>query len=158
MFYKRKEKGSDLTPWRPLKDLADLWDIFDRAWDEWGFLPRGFHRTQRNENLWYPAVDVMNQKDQIVAKAELPGVKKEDVKVSVDDGYLTLSGEKKFEETVEKEDYCHTERSYGSFVRTVDLPSSVDPTQAKATYKDGVLEIVLPKIEKDNGKKQIPIE
>jgi HSP20 family protein len=96
---------------------------------------------------WTPRVDVAETKEKILVRAELPGVKQEDIQISIMDDTLTLKGERKRESEVEEDHYHRIERSYGTFQRSMVLPTVVDPNLVKATYRDGVLEIQLPKKE-----------
>ncbi len=106
-----------------------------------------------------PSIDVYEEGDFVVVKAELPGMKKEDLSVDFSDGAVTISGEKKQEEKVEHKNYHMVERSYGSFTRSFFLPTEVIAGKAKATFKDGVLEIRVPKTEEAKKKeRKIPIE
>jgi HSP20 family protein len=94
-----------------------------------------------------PAVDVYEEQEDVVVKAEIPGLSKEDISVQVTDSALTIKGEKKREEEIKEEDYYCCERSFGAFTRTVDLPSEVKADQVKASFKNGVLEVRMPKTE-----------
>lgn len=106
-----------------------------------------------------PKVDIFEEGGDFVVKAEIPGMKKEDIEVNLTDDMVTISGEKKQEEKVEKKDYYRLERSYGSFTRSFRLPKEIQTDKAKATFKDGVLEIKVPKTEEAKKKeKKIPIE
>ena len=106
-----------------------------------------------------PAVDMYIEGHEIVMKADLPGVKKEDLHLDLAENVLTLSGEKKMEETVEKRGIYRTERSYGSFERSFELPANVDYEKITATLKEGVLEIRIPKTEKaEKETRNISIE
>lgn len=96
---------------------------------------------------WEPAVDIFETDEEIVLKAEVPGIGKDQVSIEVKDGLLTLSGERKFEKEVKEEQYHRVERSYGAFHRTFTLPASVDADRVNASLRDGVLEIRLPKRE-----------
>ncbi|WP_035245340.1 Hsp20/alpha crystallin family protein [Desulfogranum mediterraneum] len=100
-----------------------------------------------------PSVDIFAEKDELVIKAEMPGIKKEEVQVSISDNTVTISGEKKQEEKVERKDYHRLERRYGSFCRRFRLPEEVNSEKAKASFKDGVLEIRLPKSKTGKQKK-----
>jgi HSP20 family protein len=104
-----------------------------------------------------PALDVYEDKDNFVVKAELPGMKKEDIDVSLHDGSLSISGERKSEEKWENAEVYRAERFFGRFQRTVALPSSVDAAKIKAQYKDGVLTVTLPKAEEAKPK-QIDVQ
>ena len=106
-----------------------------------------------------PTVDIFEEGHDIVMKAELPGMKKEDIEVNITDDIITLSGEKKKEEKIEKKNYHRLERSYGSFVRSFRLPTEVQTEQVKAQFKDGILEIRVPKTEEAKKKeKKVQIE
>ncbi len=106
-----------------------------------------------------PSVDILTEGDNVVVKAELPGMKKEDIDVSLTKDTVTISGEKKKEEKVEKKNYYSLERSYGSFKRSFSLPAEVQTEKASAKFKDGVLEIRMPKTEEAKKKeKKVMIE
>jgi len=104
-----------------------------------------------------PALDVYEEKDDVVAKAELPGLSKEDIEVNLTDSTLTIKGEKKKEEEIKEKDYYRCERSYGSFARTLELPSTVKADQVSASFKNGVLEIRMPKTE-EAKKKEVKVK
>ncbi len=99
-----------------------------------------------------PSIDIYEEGDEIVVKAELPGMKKEDIEVNLTEDSITISGEKKKEEKVERKGYHRHERSYGSFARSFSLPSEVRTDDAKGEFKDGVLEIRIPKTEEAKKK------
>ncbi|MBN3039481.1 MAG: Hsp20/alpha crystallin family protein [Candidatus Omnitrophica bacterium] len=123
--------------------IDNLFDDFFKAPIKWGLT--GF------ETL--PAVDIYEKGNSVVVKAEIPGVKSEELDIAVDDGLLTISGEKKQENEVKEKDYYRLESAYGRFERTIRLPSEVKAENAKATYKDGVLKVELPKSEESKKKK-----
>jgi len=100
-----------------------------------------------------PAVDVFDKKDKFIVKAELPGMKEEDIDVSVVGDTLSIKGEKKTETEVKDEAYYRCERTYGSFYRSIPLPSTVDANKIEASFEDGVLEVVLPKSAEVKPKK-----
>jgi len=102
-------------------------------------------RLARELRLQAPTLDLYEEKDEVVVKAEMPGLTKEDVEITLSDSTLTLKGEKKKEEEVKEKDYYRCEREYGSFLRTVQLPAEVKADGAKAVFKNGVLEVRLPK-------------
>jgi HSP20 family protein len=150
MVVERWRPGWGLAPWRPLTELED-WernfeDIFGRP-----FLPRVAWRYPTGG--WIPAIDVFEKEDQFVVKAELPGMNEEDLDVSVAGDTLTIKGEKKMESEVKEKDYYRCERSYGSFMRSIPLPSSVDASKIKASYEEGVLQVTLPKAAEVKPKK-----
>jgi HSP20 family protein len=99
-----------------------------------------------------PALDVYEEKDEIVVKAELPGMDKNDIEVNISDSELTLKGEKKKEDKIEEDDYYRCERSYGAFIRSVELPTGVQADKVKASFKNGILEIRMPKTEEAKTK------
>jgi HSP20 family protein len=140
-----------LVRWTPFRDLMTLHEETGKMLDS--FFDRG---GEGIDGDWVPVMDVSESGDQVVVKAEVPGMKKEDIKVSVKDDILTISGEKKQEERAEGENWHRVERSYGSFKRVLSLPS-VDSAKVEATYKDGVLEVRLPKLEAAKPK-EIPIK
>jgi len=131
-----------LRVWEPFRHAAPFYADFDRWAEE-----AAKTLTQTAEGTWHPKVDVSENENAYVLKAELPGVNKEDIKIDINNNALTLKGEKKFEEKTEKENHVRVERSYGSFSRTFALSDKVDTENVKASYKDGVLEITLPKKE-----------
>jgi len=115
-------------------------DIFGRP-----FLPSVWRRLPIEERGWAPPIEVFEKEDKFVVKAELPGIKEEDIDVSVVGYTLTVKGERKAETEVKEEDYYCCERSYGSFSRSIALPSTVDAKKIEASFEDGVLEVSLPK-------------
>ncbi len=144
-----------LIRWSPLRDVMTLRDEMDRLLDE--FFGRVTPVSDTYEGDWCPAMDIAETENEIVTTVELPGMNKEDIKVSVKDDVLTISGEKKQEKRESGENYHRVERSYGAFKRMITLPSSVDPEKVKATYKDGVLKVTLPKLESAKPK-EIPVQ
>ena len=128
--------------------LATLREEMDRLFDS----PFGsFFRTPGSFRSWSPALDVHQNKDNFTVVVELPGLKKEEIDVSLHGDVLTISGERKAEEKKGEQGF-RTERFYGSFQRTVTLPAAVDTKQVKASYKDGILKVVLPKAEEAKPK------
>ena len=123
-------------------------EIFGRP-----FLPAVWRRVPSEERGWAPAIEVFEKEDKFVVKAELPGMKEEDIDVSVVGDTLTIKGERKAETEVKEEDYYCCERSYGSFSRSIALPSTVDASKIEASYEDGVLEVSLPKATEAKPKK-----
>lgn len=106
---------------------------------------RGGQQPSSLRNLWAPQVEVFERSNNIVVRAELPGLTKDDVDVEVEDDALIIRGERHNDVDDEREGYYRSERSYGSFYRAIPLPEGVDPTGCNATFKDGVLEVTLPK-------------
>lgn len=143
----------DITKWDPFREFAALRTEMERLFDSMlGRYPR-----ERVEGLWAPLVDVEETKDNVVVRVELPGMKKDDIKVTLMNNVLTVSGERKHASEEKGRTYYRIERSYGKFQRTLELPSEVVADKAKATYKDGILEMVIPKTEKAK-EKEIAIE
>ena len=103
--------------------------------------------------VWAPAIDVVEEEDKFSVKVELPGVKEEDVNVSITGDTLTIEGEKKAESEVKKKGYYYSEASYGSFSRSITIPSTIDTGNIEANYDKGVLEITLPKAPEVKPKK-----
>jgi HSP20 family protein len=131
--------------WDPFDLLSQMQTELDRFWGgRWPAI-RPPRRPAEFADAWTPRADVYEQNDSIVVKAELPGVKKEDIGVAIEDGDLVVRGERKSEEKVEEKDYYRMERSYGSFYRRLPLPESVTAEQITAKFADGVLEITVPK-------------
>lgn len=162
MAERAKEKEAvALTPWRGFGDLARWENEMDRMME--GFLGRRGRpwwpeRWLRDELVVRaPALDVFEEKDDIVVKAELPGMAKENIEVNLTDDVLIIKGEKKKEEEIKEESYYRSERSYGSFMRTVELPKAVHADKVKANFKNGVLEIRIPKTE-EAKKKEIKVK
>ena len=141
----------NLMPARKNRDLS-LWG----DWDTEGLFADFFRRPFALSLLSperIPPIDVYEKDSKVMVKAELPGVKPEEVNLSVDGNLLRIHGEKKQENEVKEKDYYHLEGSYGSFQRTVELPSEVTADKAKATYKDGVLRVELPKAAEEKKEK-----
>lgn len=149
---------TELIPWEPFRELWGIRDAFNRLFGH-PFFRRFGEPMQWQKGGWFPPVDVYEKKDAIVVKAELPGVEKKDIKISLGEKTLTIKGETKREREVRKEDFFTRERVSGEFLRTIPLPVAVKKEGIKANYKDGVLEIILPKVEGDkHGETEIKIE
>ena len=152
MTMERWRPGWGLTPWRPMRDLEEVErrfeDIFGRS-----FLPTVWGRLPVEQREWAPSIEVFEKEDKFVVKVELPGMKEEDIDVSVVGDTLTIKGERKAESEVKEEDYYCCERSYGSFLRSIALPSHVDANKIEASCEDGVLEVSLPKVPEVKPKK-----
>jgi len=146
-----------LVPWEP-REMKGLRDLFDEFFD-FSFVPhsRRLRRRWLEGGEWSPPVDVIDKEDSVIVKAELPGIDKKDVKISISENTLTVRGERKEEQEVKKENYYCCERVRGSYSRTIALPVEVDKAKAKASFKNGILEIILPKLEEVKPK-EIEIE
>ncbi len=139
----------ELTRWNRSPLFAALCDdmnrMLDNFWDE-SSIGMG----------WTPDIDIIETDNEIIVKAEIPGVDPKDIDISITDDTLTIKGEKKEEKVDKGKSYQRVERSYGSFTRTIDLPSHVKTDKVKAKGHQGILEITLPKTEKTRTKK-IPV-
>jgi len=147
---------SPLASWE--REIERLFDEFPRLrrpsflrdWEPF--------RAARELRIQPPTVDIYEDKGDVVVKAELPGMNKDEVDVTLSDSTLTIKGEKKKEEKVEEKDYYRCEREYGSFLRSIQLPSEVKADGVKATFKDGVLQVRMPKSEHAKRKEvRVPV-
>ena len=138
-----------LMRWEPFRELADLRREMERIFDQ--FLEERPARKARG--AWLPTVDIYERNDHFVVRADIPGVRPENIDVSVQDDVLTIHGERKHEEEVRDEKYYRAERRFGSFERTVMLPPTVDRERVKATFDNGVLEVTPPKLPQVQPKK-----
>jgi HSP20 family protein len=123
-----------LTRWEPFGELGDLRSRLDRMFDQLARPDRG----------WTPAIDVVRENGNLLLRANVPGIEPDEVKIEVEDGVLTVSGEHEESSEEKDADYVRRERSYGSFSRSLVLPSGVDAGAIKATTKDGVVEVTIP--------------
>lgn len=140
---------NQLSNWSGVHRLADLSQELDRLFEA----PiAGFNRASQVLGTWSPALEAFEDKDNFVIKVELPGVKKEDVKVSLENGSLTIAGERRSETKDEDAEVHHTERFYGRFERTLSLPKDIAADRVKAQYQDGILTVTLPKTEQAKPK------
>jgi len=138
-----------MVKWSPLKELEDMRRDMDRLFDEF-FVPATRRRRSwpgTEAGIIVPNVEMYNRKDEIVVRAEVPGLKKEDIDLTIAEDSLILKGEMRKEEDIKDESYYTREINYGSLARTISLPVAVQSEKAKAFFKDGILEIVLPKKE-----------
>jgi HSP20 family protein len=146
-----------LVRWQPYGAVASLQDSINRLFHD--AFPRSLADEDFAVSAWKPVVDIFDKADAIVIHAELPGVTKDDVSIEVKENVLTLKGERVEFKEVSEDKYFRKERSFGSFYRAFTLPSSINPENIKATFKDGVLEIEIPKPEEEKPKQvQIKIE
>jgi HSP20 family protein len=136
---------ADLVRWEPARELLSLREAMDRLFEE-SFLRPGWFGL-REGLTGMPPVDVYETEDQLVVKATVPGVKPEDIDVTITGDLLTIKGEFKAEEKTEKRNYLRQERRYGSFCRQVGLPAGVNTDKARATFEHGVLTLEMPKTE-----------
>jgi len=147
-------RRTEMEPWRS----SDVERMFDEWFDDFWSSPfsrlwrPGFRRL-RSMSLEAPALDVYDEKDDLIVKAEIPGLSKDEIDISLEGNTLTIKGEKKKEEEIKEEDYYRCERTFGAFTRSIDLPTEVNAAKVNASFKNGVLEIRLPKTEE--GKKSV---
>jgi len=132
-----------LVPWNPFRDIDNIGREINSFFDYPAKLFAGHS----------PRVDVYQTEDEVVVKAEIPGVSREDLSLYVDDRSVRISGETRREEKYSENDTYRSERYYGSFSRTVPLPAEVKPDEARAEYKDGILTVTVPKAEQSKGRK-----
>ncbi len=135
----------------PFRDLRSLQEEVNRLFSS--SLSRDHGDESIARGAWNPSVDIYENKDQIVLEAELPGMRREDFELTVENNILTLRGERRFEKRSEADNYHRVERSYGSFTRSFTLPQTVSSEQATAEYKNGVLRVVLHKREEVKARR-----
>jgi HSP20 family protein len=139
-----------ITRWTPLRDIATLQDRIERMFGDpqyWGAREEGTYGG------WIPPVEIFEKEDNLVLRAEIPGMTQKDIELHVENGVLTLKGEKRREQELNQDSVHRAERYYGTFVRTFSLPTTVDVDKIRASYKEGVLEVVLPKAETAKPKR-----
>ena len=137
-----------LTRYEPWNLLDQMRREMDRAFDS-----RADEGSSVATSDWVPAVDIKEEGDRYLLHADIPGVKADDIEVSMDKGVLTIKGERKHESTESKEGYKRVERSHGVFMRRFSLPDGVDGENISASSKDGVLEVVIPKSEPEKPRR-----
>jgi len=132
-----------LVRWDPFREMNSLRDDMERLFDSaYGRYPR-----ERSEISWAPPLDIEETKDAITVRAEIPGMKKEEIRIAISGDTLSISGERKHRAEEKGRTFHRIERSYGCFMRTLVLPSDVQGDKVKATYTDGILELNMPKSE-----------
>jgi HSP20 family protein len=139
-----------IVRWEPFRDMLASQREFDRLFRE-AFNP-AVADGELSTRTWAPPVDIYEDGDSLVLKAELPGVNPDDMDIRVENNTLYLKGERKFEKEVKEQNYHRVERSYGTFMRTFSLPNSIDADKVGANYKDGVLVLTMPKKEEAKPK------
>lgn len=153
----------NLTPFQFMQRFSDEMDqLFNRLTDEFWLPERSFLRGRQEyfpltTAAWSPAIEVLDRDDKIIVRADLPGIKPEDVKVELLNNGLCISGETKQEQEQEREGYYHSERSYGNFCRVIALPEGIKEDQVTANFNNGVLEVTMPQPEQ-RRRKQIQIQ
>jgi HSP20 family protein len=137
-----------LVRWDPFQELVSINNRLSRT------LGEAFPGAAEDSfGAWAPPVDIFEKNDHLVIRAEIPGVAKDDMDVRIENGVLTLRGERKHETEVKEANAYRMERVYGTFTRSFSLPTTVDATKIAATYKDGILEVTVPKAETAKPKK-----
>jgi HSP20 family protein len=160
----QEERQMAIERWRPFGGLSERWDPFRHVADIQGEMNRLFDAlsarpaaSERGGRTWLPFVDIVETKDDLVLKFDLPGIREKDVQLSITGDLLTVRGERAFEADAKEQTYHHVERVYGKFERAIQLPMPVQADKVKATYREGVLEVTLPKTEEVKPK-QIRID
>jgi len=143
-----------VVKWEPFRDLMAMQDRMTRLFDD--TLSR-IWKSELARGVWSPPVDIVERANEIVLKADIPEMDQSEIDIKVEEGTLTIQGERKFLKEVSEENYLQIERPYGAFRRSFTVPRVVDQEGIKASYKDGVLTIVLPKKERVYPK-QIAVE
>lgn len=146
---------NELIRWDPLNEVQSFQDDMNRVFSD--FFGRAPLRRTLSEGLWAPLMDIEETKDELVVKAEIPGMTKDDIKIQITHDVLSISGERKREEETKDKTYHRIERTYGKFQRIIRLPTEVQSGKTKATYENGVLTIHIPKSEEVKPK-EISIE
>lgn len=144
----------EIVPWRPFRELDRIRREVDRLWDSF-FEKRPARVEEVSE--WFPSLDVSETDSEYIVKVEVPGIDPKDINISLMNNLLTIKGEKKQEKEEKEENYHLLERSYGSFTRSIRIPSQIQNDHINASYKNGVLKIILPKTE-EAKKKEIKIK
>jgi HSP20 family protein len=145
----RREAEMSTIRWEPYRDLVSLQERMNRLFND------SLSRWSGEETYgsWTPPVDIFEKNESLVILAELPGLRREDIDISVEGGTLTLRGERRRDNEVKEESYYRVERRYGVFARSFSLPTSVDAEKIQATYSGGLLRIELPKAEEARPKR-----
>jgi len=145
----------DVIRWEPRENV--MRSVFDEFFDVMSRTGGNRRRSWEEGGIWSPATDLIDKKDKLVARIELPGVEKKDVKISLSENNLTIQGEIEKDKETKKEDYYCCERVYGTYSRTISLPTEIDQDKIKANFKNGILEITMPK-KPERKPKEITIE
>lgn len=145
-----------IVRWDPFRDLAEVQERVNRVLGDF-YGGRGQDDVMRR-GTWIPPVDIYEGNNhEMVIKAELPDIRRDDIDIRVEDNTLTITGEKKVDETVRQDQFHRIERAYGSFTRSFSLPATIDTEKVKADYKNGVLTITLP-MREEAKPKQIQVQ
>ncbi len=141
-----------LSVWEPHRGFSTFSDRFNKMFAETARALSTHGLEDLEKGSWAPSVDIYETEDSYKLSADLPGINRDDIQIDIKDNTLTIKGEKKFEDKVSKDNYVRVEREYGTFTRSFALSENVDPENIKANYKDGVLEVTLPKKEEAKPK------
>ncbi len=133
----------NIIRWDPFRDLATLRERMNRLFEE-AYTSRG-EEKDLVASTWNPSVDIFETENELVLKAELPGVDEDDIEIKIEDSTITLKGDRKFEKETKEENYHRIERSYGSFYRSFTLPRNIDQDKIKAESENGILKVTMPK-------------
>ena len=144
-----------LVKWEPFRDLITMQNRMSRLFDE--TLSRIWKEEELQRGVWTPLVDIADQGGEVVLKVDLPEMNQSEIDIKVEENTLTIKGERKFIKETPGEHFLQIERPYGTFHRQFTLPQRIDQERIAATYKDGVLRVVLPK-RKEAGLKQVSID
>jgi HSP20 family protein len=164
----RREPFPEMWGFGPLSLMGSLADEMERLFENFGLsraqlLPLGRRELRAKGagetgiGFWSPEIEVLEREGQLVVRADLPGLKREDIRINITDDALVIEGERRQESEEEKEGYYRSERSYGSFYRNIPLPQGVETENAAASFQDGVLEITIPAPERVQRRRQIEI-
>ncbi len=145
----------NIVRFTPLGEMAHLQERMNRLFDD--MVPAGGKREDFLTGAWVPKVDIYETEGEVVLKADLPEISGKDVSIKVEDNVLTLSGERKMNKEVKEENYHRVERAYGTFMRSFTLPTNIAQDKIKASFKDGVLQISMPKRE-ETKPRQVKID
>ena len=140
----------ELVRFDPFRNVGTLTGRMNRVY---GDVPRFSGTEDSTWGPWSPAVDIFEKEDCLVLRAELPGMSEKDIDIHMENGVLSLHGERKCDTEVKDESYHRVERCYGTFARTFALPTTVDVAKIHASYKDGILEVIMPKAETAKPKR-----
>jgi HSP20 family protein len=157
----RRQSSWLSTPFDLMDRMTDEWDhMFDRVFRDFGLAPRsrmsrGLFGSSSREGLWAPRVEAVQKGDRFIVRADLPGLKKDDVQVELGENAVTIRGERREQHEEEREGYYHSERQYGQFYRSIPLPEGIIAESAQASFRNGVLEISMqaPPTEATRGRR-----
>ncbi len=140
-----------IVRYNPANEVASIYNRLGSVFNDPFFKPF-FSNTENEIQTWHPMVDIFENKNQIIVKADLPGVKKEDISINVDNRILTLKGVRSHEDETKEDNFFRRERSFGSFQRSFTLPADINSEDIKAEFKEGILKIEIPMPEEKKAK------